>query len=538
MMSTSDLISIIESDKAPHRNLFMFLFIHFYVMMAMSEKWFQQFESLIRPDSHQAIGYYNQTIYLIGGYFNKRQLIEYETETNTITSDNENDPSISTEIYGLAQFYAQNSQILYMVLSESLVVYNLESKTMEIWDQYVLPQSVGNRACLAEYQNWLFVVGGFDIIRLNTTQIFDITNKQWLEHTPSLNTARNDMSCIIHPHTQSLYVFGGYNGTYLSSIEILNVADVLHIGNWNINSNNLLQKHSLSRAVIFGMNIFIIGGYYTDELAQGYYIQQEQIYNILDGTLEYGELMTISMAYAAAIYISDANYTIYTFGGYNGSNSFNIIQSLTLGPPLTIDPTNQPSVVPSTNPSQSPSNDPSTNPSQSPSNDPTLGPAYMTTESVNISIVPTQSMRSGESIQSTVTTKIKQRVSDTIKKNNQYIIIIVVMIVILTILMICIGFYLIKKRRRNRERIINQTMENNVEMKQYKDSNTINKLKSVSNHQNNEGTTPMTNITVDDDNEHDTDEDILKEVQNTIGNDNMGEFEIVEQENMITRQNT
>eukprot|EP01084_Bolivina_argentea_P055073 100984_1 len=199
-------------------------------------QWIEETATLPRADRANAIAYYNGDIFIIGGNHYPRQLIKYNIEASAITTNIANEPAITTDIRCYGQGWVQQNEFLFMItVGTHLAVYNLNTNNMIEWDstQQQLPQTVSASSCLAEHNNFLFVVGGKSggNTDMDTTQIFNISGNQWLNPTPTLNQARKQMPCIVHPQTQKLYIFGGYAGSArVSSIEILSVNDMNNIG--------------------------------------------------------------------------------------------------------------------------------------------------------------------------------------------------------------------------------------------------------------------------------------------------------------------
>eukprot|EP01084_Bolivina_argentea_P141477 248590_1 len=125
-------------------------------------EWQIEPESLTRADNGQAIGYYNSTIFVIGGRNYERSLIKYDTETKTITTNIPNAPEITTDIECRGQSWAQKEHVLYLIPKSGthLTVYNMDDNTFTIKEQ--IPKKVGDTGCMVTYDMFIFVLGGYN----------------------------------------------------------------------------------------------------------------------------------------------------------------------------------------------------------------------------------------------------------------------------------------------------------------------------------------------------------------------------------------
>eukprot|EP01084_Bolivina_argentea_P293054 503974_1 len=161
--------------------------ISIIIIAIKPSEWKIEPESLTRADSRQAIGYYNSTIFVIGGPINPRSLIKYDTQTKNITINIQNSPNITTNIACFGQSWVQKQHLLYIIpwRISNLTVYNMADNTFTIQEE--IPQDVSASACMATYDMFIFVLGGINNNGyLNTTQIFNISAHQWMNQTPTL----------------------------------------------------------------------------------------------------------------------------------------------------------------------------------------------------------------------------------------------------------------------------------------------------------------------------------------------------------------
>eukprot|EP01084_Bolivina_argentea_P089184 160967_1 len=188
----------------------MFIFMLFSLVNIANGQWKAETESLTRPDFCQTIGYYNGIISIIGGARDRRSLVQYNTQTHTITTDNQNESTITTNIMCWAQGWTQMDNMLYISheSGDHFVVYNLETNIMVEWNnlQQQFPQNVNVYGCVTMYDSFLFVIGGWVNSKyLNTNQIFNISGQYWINPTPVLHESKGTMACVFHPKTERVY---------------------------------------------------------------------------------------------------------------------------------------------------------------------------------------------------------------------------------------------------------------------------------------------------------------------------------------------
>ena len=72
------------------------------------------------------------------------------------------------------------------------------------------------------FQGKIWVIGGKDdSSSLNVVEVYDVMTDSWMSGVPS-NTARG--GCMAWVAKDRIYLAGGYNGSYLHSIEVYNPA--------------------------------------------------------------------------------------------------------------------------------------------------------------------------------------------------------------------------------------------------------------------------------------------------------------------------
>eukprot|EP01084_Bolivina_argentea_P042486 78322_1 len=333
-------------------------------------------------DANMAAGYYNDSIFLLGGDSHGYQLLEYNFLKKTLI-DYGKLALIPTESLGFGQYYSQIDDTLYIISypnGDKLSVFNMSTKVFEsVWNNVDIPLAVSSAGCLAsstifteKYINYLFIVGGGgNGVYLNTLQTLDITAMIWYSST--MKDFRAYLSCIVHPQSNELYAIGGYNGTnYLNTVEKIYYPGI-HTQQWEYISN-LLFPVIHSRSVIFKNKILVIGG---DN--DGDYVNEIQLIDITTGKTSSGGFTEYAMESTSAINVKDI---IYAFGGAVEFNRYlDIMQYVDLTPTNepTVDPTSEPTHNPTSltiNPSLAPTQSPTNAPSNKPTNYPTLTPTH------------------------------------------------------------------------------------------------------------------------------------------------------------------
>eukprot|EP01083_Nonionella_stella_P172780 593999_1 len=326
-----------------------------------------------------AVGSYNHTIFLIGGFAHPQQTTEYNVITETFININET--ALSQNIYGGGQYWTQQDDIMYIIFfdkdgtnEDSLTIYNMTNR--QITDNWMsFPKQVTFYGCLASIEGYLYVTGGIKgVVVNNDLQILDLFTFKWLSDTPNMRHPRYYHACVVHNHY--LWVFGGIktkayddsNPDTMSSNERISIANIEQ-SVWDDKIQSLTINLAALRAIGSQDIIFVIGGWSVD-----YY----QILHLIDAstgavTLAENELaIPLPNAWCAPIIY---NNILYLFGGFRstGDNYWAFYPIWTFDP--TITPTEYPTIGPSNAPSQYPTMKPTYEPSQYPTIEPTNVPS-------------------------------------------------------------------------------------------------------------------------------------------------------------------
>ena len=224
----------------------------------------------------QAVGYYNNTIFLLGGndgYDNRWTIIEYDINNDQFTTLTD---SLPTYILGTnTKYFTQIENILYIQkyydIEAAFYTFDLKTKIFTTLN-ITFPSSLQNSGnCITSQSGFIFVVGGLDYpIYSDELNIYNTYNNSWLSPSlPTLKTARYGLACAINNH--KLYAIGGswdYGILTRDETPTLNTIERLYMGEnladiysqqWQY-IDNLPQERTSARALVYGNDILVIGG--------------------------------------------------------------------------------------------------------------------------------------------------------------------------------------------------------------------------------------------------------------------------------------
>eukprot|EP01083_Nonionella_stella_P196086 721744_1 len=335
---------------------------------------------LPRSNRYMAAGVWNKSIFMFGGMYNEQSMVEYDTTTQTMIDYGKT--NLNRRIWVQSQSWTQQGEILYILgdwAPPEDFIHKFNLKTKQFVANYTIPIEVESYGgCFASYTNYIYVVGGLNWTSGHSyemLQVLNLSSNSWIPNAPMMHLARHSLSCIVHPNRNTLYAIGGEIGgtkfarEWRSSIELIFVDTDIRYEQWLNNAYNLIKPLSLSRSVVYGDDILVIGG--RDDVTQS---TDMQVINTITGqvSIELNALSYQVLGHALAI----LEGVVYAFGGYSGSKAYSDWQYYTLPPIPTT--TSNPSGVPTSNPSNKPTNVPSTHPTYQPSNHPTTVPTKNT----------------------------------------------------------------------------------------------------------------------------------------------------------------
>eukprot|EP01083_Nonionella_stella_P098690 277607_1 len=371
---------------------------------------------LPRADTQFALGYYNDVIKLYGAQGWNKQFMSFEVSSQTFTDHGSN--YLPTWINGGGQFYAQLANTLYVINpndngpgdTQYIAYFDLTNDDFVPYS-VAIPIKVFADSCIGAHTNFLAIVGGYDSGYLKTLHLYHLIQKQWTQPA-NLTYERAYHSCIVHNATSRLYVLGG------QGYRPLNI-ETYHASNSSVFTpltNNLLSPVTDARIVVYGDDIYVIGGRNPYKYSTDQWAIKIQIIDTVQQTVRYGPSLAYGIRGAPVVIL---NHILYCFGGW-GNNAMDTWQYLNLVPTVnpTENPTVHPTVTPSNNPSINPTNNPSLNPTMNPSINPTVNPSlYPTTHpTINPTNAP---VRDGQVHEVTTTLQDNGSPEDAIERDKE-----------------------------------------------------------------------------------------------------------------------
>ena len=153
----------------------------------------------------------------------------------------------------------------YFRPANSRKVYSYQIiEEVEQWSQ--LPDNDNRNSDLAVIDGLVTSVGGYNSDFTNT--LLSLTGegerKKWSEIFPPMPTARRKVACVATK--QALVVAGGYTGSYLDTVEVMNI----NTKQWSAVSP-LPQKLSSISATVCGDTLYLAGGFTGYSLSKSFY---------------------------------------------------------------------------------------------------------------------------------------------------------------------------------------------------------------------------------------------------------------------------
>eukprot|EP01084_Bolivina_argentea_P098039 176227_1 len=328
--------------------------------------------TLPRASSQMVVGYWNHSVFLLGGASTAFQMVKYDMINNSMTDYGAN--YLPGAPSGSGQYYTQKGEFLFIIDSGGSRIsrYNMKTDHYEYsWNNIELPINVAASACLAISEDYLFVLGGDtgNSFRsaIATVQALNLSSYEWLNMN-SMTYERQALSCNVHPVTNYLYAIGGShqdpNPIYVEKIEKIYIGGNIQDENWIILDQPMLPTFRM-RSIVFGNDILIIGGFtsMSGSIGSPQARMQIQALNCITDDIIYESALDYAAACTSALII---NHTISVFGGETGGDGgqlkyavgtqFNTWQYALLRP--TNKPTKSPTMPPTVTtllPTQTPS---------------------------------------------------------------------------------------------------------------------------------------------------------------------------------------
>eukprot|EP01083_Nonionella_stella_P302452 1042798_1 len=269
--------------------------------------------------------------------------------------------------------------ILYMIDRDGAYINTYDLLTTQFTKNTFnqnIPIGVGLRGCLASTNDVLYVIGGS---KRNNLQIFSLSIHSWSEG-PNMQQIREYHSCIAVPTINTLYAIGGIFNEGLTSIEFISLICIdIDNNSWQYTDQELSEGVGFSRAVLYNVLIYVIGGKSGD-----YQSFPDDVY-IIDTTDNTVSISSHKLSYGGSSPSTIViNHLVYSFGGRIGAGSTDQWQYYRLPTqdptalpsnapteaPHTLSPISLPTVQPTSQPTSHPTAQPTSQPSNAPTNTP------------------------------------------------------------------------------------------------------------------------------------------------------------------------
>eukprot|EP01083_Nonionella_stella_P120024 359269_1 len=293
-------------------------------------QWIISSSTLPTIDDGYSVGVYDNSIFLLGGHNNSKQLTEYEIANDTFTNHG-TQTSWSSPVAGYAQYWTQEQEILYLKEwnSKNICIFNMRTKTFT--SSYItnIPSDVLFYACLASDPTHLFVLGGSKQNRLtnyapvSNAEAYEFKSGKWREGVvsmPNMKSKRADHSCITNDK-DTLYAIGGYSTatTVLSSIEVIDTTTQ----SWKY-IESLSLGLAWTRCVLYNEMIYIVGGAYANDINAQIWYGTDKVHtiNVLnDDVAVLSDTMPVHVARGATVLSEDV---LYVFRGWDAAANTNL----------------------------------------------------------------------------------------------------------------------------------------------------------------------------------------------------------------------
>lgn len=163
------------------------------------------------------------------------------------------------------------------------------------------------------YNGNLYVIGGRETSNNSTisNSMYKYSNGLWQLEPASMVFKRDNFGCCVYNNT--IYAFGGFNGVLLDTIEKYDGSSWIQLG-----TTNLTTVRSRTSAVVYGNNIYILGGITNSGVTN-----TVDIYNAATDTIATGPIMPYSVQFHASVVY---NGDIYVIGGNSGTITSSVIK--------------------------------------------------------------------------------------------------------------------------------------------------------------------------------------------------------------------
>eukprot|EP01083_Nonionella_stella_P167807 564944_1 len=240
-----------------------------------------------RDVDETAIGFYENEIYIFGGWQYQKQLMRYNVIEEKFTDNGINALPLLVGGDNDGQFYHQYANILYMANDNRFAIYNFQThQFIDHWDSITIPTSVGQREpCLVATHQYLFVIGGYVNGQVfHSVQTFNLLSTSWT--TTHMNVARREMMnytnstnhewtilndtlatpcvgsrALTHEATNQIFVIGGaLSEAEEDSVDTMYIIDTI-TKQVTLSSDRLPYSVATCSAIILNNILYCFGGW-------------------------------------------------------------------------------------------------------------------------------------------------------------------------------------------------------------------------------------------------------------------------------------
>eukprot|EP01083_Nonionella_stella_P299028 1014726_1 len=149
---------------------------------------------------------YNNSIFIMGGWMDRRQFVEYNILSDVMVDHGRD--VLPQNVYGHAMYFSQYNSFVYMRAqgSDTIAVYDLSSSNVSTI-QKGASNIFGTSACVAASEHFLFIVGGYTVGWLRILNVLSLLDHVW-SLGPEMITKRVNQGCVVMPDNY-LYAIAG-----------------------------------------------------------------------------------------------------------------------------------------------------------------------------------------------------------------------------------------------------------------------------------------------------------------------------------------
>eukprot|EP01083_Nonionella_stella_P275409 935266_1 len=204
-----------------------------------------------------AIGYYNDSVWLLGGSNRESYVLEIDLLRKRAVH---HQSSASPRYDQWDNRYFQRGSVVFLSNKDKPNIYGYDLRLQETTytiPKYNITNFISDKAvCITGNDDYLFQTGGID--SNNMFYLYDFDTQEW-SNGPLMPQFRSHTSCIVLNYV--LYVIGGRsNDTALRSVIVIDVDPQTSLQSWVAFPANLSFPRVMARSVAYHEFIYVVGG--------------------------------------------------------------------------------------------------------------------------------------------------------------------------------------------------------------------------------------------------------------------------------------